>query len=483
MLEQLKGPATVFIGGSWQPGRRGTFDVQDPADKSVVSGVGDAEVAQAIAAVDAADEAGASWRRTSGRGRSEILRLAFEFMMRDLDDLASLISAENGKSTADAKAEVAYAAEFFRWYSEEPVRADGGYGPAPAGGVRTVVTRQPVGVAALVTPWNFPAAMATRKIAPALAAGCTVVLKPAAETPLTALAIARILQSAGVPDGVVNVVPTTEPAEVVGCWLNDARVRKLSFTGSTAVGRSLLRLASERVLNTSMELGGNAPFVVMDDADLAAAVDGAMIAKFRNGGQACTAANRFYVHESVAQPFVAAMSERIGRLKVGRGSDPDTQIGPLISDRAVDGVNRLIEDALDRGAHIAGQAEVADGLSGHFVPATLLVHVDQTARVVQEEIFGPVAPIITYSDDDHLLEMVNQTEMGLAAYAYSRDLRRALQFAERIEAGMVGINRGLVSDASAPFGGVKQSGLGREGARDGLAEYQETQHFSVDWPE
>lgn len=483
ILSKLHPSSSVLIGGEWHAGGRGTFDVQDPADKSVLARVGDADAAQATAAVDAAHSAGEEWRRTSTRRRSEILHQAFEFMLRDTDDLAALITAENGKSAADAQAEVVYAAEFFRWFAEEAVRSGGEYGPAPGGGVRTVVTRQPVGIAALITPWNFPAAMATRKIAPALAAGCTVVLKPAAETPLTALAIGCILQAAGVPDGVVNVVPTTEPSEIVGAWLGDDRVRKLSFTGSTAVGRDLLRQASARVLNTSMELGGNAPFVVLDDADVAAAVHGAMIAKFRGGGQACTAANRFYVHESVASQFVTAVAERVTKLTVGPAGHPGTDIGPLISERAVYDVTRLIDEAVDNGAQIAARAHVPSELTGHFAAPTLLVDVDPAARIVQEEIFGPVAPVVTFRDEDHLLEMVNDTEMGLAAYVFSRDLKRAMQFAEHVEAGMVGINRGLVSDPSAPFGGVKQSGLGREGAREGLAEYQETQYFSVDWAE
>ena len=481
MLSKIPSSSSVLIGGDWHAGGRGTFDVQDPADKSVLARVGDADASQATAAVDAAHTAGEAWRHTSPRRRSEILHQAFEFMLRDADDLAALISAENGKSTADAGAEVVYAAEFFRWFAEEAVRTGGDYGPAPAGGARTVVTRQPVGIAALITPWNFPAAMATRKIAPALAAGCTVVLKPAAETPLTALAIGRILQAAGVPDGVVNVVPTTEPSEIVGAWLADSRVRKLSFTGSTAVGRELLRQASARVLNTSMELGGNAPFVVLDDADIPAAVNGAMIAKFRGGGQACTAANRFYVHVSVAEQFITALTERVTKLAVGPARHAGTDIGPLISERAVYGVTRLIDEALDDGARIAARATVPEAVTGHFVAPTLLVDVDPSARIVQEEIFGPVAPVITYRDEDNLLEMVNATEMGLTAYVFSQDLKRAMQFAERVEAGMVGINRGLVSDPSAPFGGVKQSGLGREGAREGLAAYQETQYFSVDW--
>ncbi|RNM17082.1 NAD-dependent succinate-semialdehyde dehydrogenase [Nocardioides pocheonensis] len=471
----------VLIGGDWRPGELGTFDVDDPADKSVVAAVANAGTGQARAAVDAAEAAARAWAGTPPRARSEILHRAFESMRRDREALARLITAENGKSLRDAEAEVTYAAEFLRWYAEEAVRPDGGYGPAPAGGTRTVVTHRPVGIAALVTPWNFPAAMATRKLGPALAAGCTVVLKPAHETPLTALAIARLIEDAGAPAGVVNVVPTTEPADVVGAWLSDPRVRKLSFTGSTAVGRLLLRQAADRVLNCSMELGGNAPFVVLDDADVPAAVDGAMIAKFRGGGQACTAANRFYVHESVVDDFTAQLALRVERLRVGRGAEPATDIGPLISGQAVAGATGLIDDALQRGARIAAQTSVPSELSGHFMAPTVLADVTPEARVVQEEIFAPVAPVVAWRDQDELLAMVNGTEMGLAAYVYSRDLKRAMVMSEAIEAGMVGINRGLVSDPSAPFGGVKQSGLGREGAREGLAEYQETQYFSVDW--
>lgn len=471
----------VFIGGQWLAGNDGTFDVENPADKSIVGVVANGDVVQATQAVDAAALAAPAWQDVSPRGRSDVLMRAFQLMLDHADELATLISLENGKSDADARAEVTYAAEFFRWYAEEAVRAGGDFGSSPAGGVRTVVTHRPVGVAALVTPWNFPAAMATRKIAPALAAGCTVVVKPARETPFTALAIARLLQQAGLPDGVVNIVPTLSSADVVRTWVEDARVRKLSFTGSTEVGRVLLAQASRRVLNASMELGGNAPFIVTSDADLDAAVDGAMIAKFRGGGQACTAANRFYVHESVAFEFVTRMADRVSRLVVGPASEPATQIGPMISRRAVADTHDLIDDALERGARLAAVAALPSDLSGHYLAPTLLADVPPDARVVQEEIFGPVAPVVTWRTEDELLQMVNGTELGLAAYLYSSDLKWAMQLAERVEAGMVGINRGLVSDPSAPFGGVKQSGLGREGAREGLAEYQETQYFSVDW--
>jgi succinate-semialdehyde dehydrogenase / glutarate-semialdehyde dehydrogenase len=481
VCQQLDESTGVLVGGRWQEGEHGTFTVDDPASGAVLGTVADAGIGQAVLAVDAAEAAAATWETTSPRHRSELLHRVFGAMRDDIDGLARLISAENGKSLDDARAEVAYAAEYFRWYAEEAVRPGGDYGPAPAGGVRTVVTHRPVGIAALVTPWNFPAAMATRKLAPALAAGCTTVLKPAAETPLTALAIARLLSSAGVPDGVVNVLPTTRPGEVVGAWLQDSRVRKLSFTGSTAVGRLLLKQAADRVMNTSMELGGNAPFIVTEDTDLDDAVAGAMVAKFRGGGQACTAANRFYVHDSVHDQFVDRFAERVRRLVVGRGTDPSTEVGPLISRRAVAGTEALVEDALARGARIAARADTAGAPDGHFFAPTLLVDVPDDATCVQQEIFAPLAPVVPWSSDDDLLRMVNGTDMGLAAYIYCRDLKRALQLAERVEAGMVALNRGLLSDPAAPFGGVKQSGLGREGAREGLLDYQETQYFSIDW--
>jgi succinate-semialdehyde dehydrogenase/glutarate-semialdehyde dehydrogenase len=462
------------------PAEARTFAVEDPATLAVLERVHDHDPDDARAAVDAAAATFRSWAATPPRVRSDVLRRAHELMLRDRDDLAALIAAENGKSLVDAAGEVTYAAEFFRWFSEEAVRPGGQYGESPAGGSRTIVRHVPVGVAALVTPWNFPAAMATRKIGPALAAGCTVVLKPAAETPLTALAVARLLTEAGLPDGVVNVVPTTDAAGVVGAWLVDDRVRKVSFTGSTGVGRLLLHQAADRVLNSSMELGGNAPFVVTEDADLGAAVAGAMVAKFRNGGQACTAANRFYVHRDVAFDFTARLVAEVEKLSVGPAAD-GCAIGPLISAAAVERVEAAVAGAVREGARIAGRAELPEA-PGHFVAPTVLADVPADAAILQEEIFGPVLPIVTWTDEDDLVRLVNDTEYGLAAYVYAGELGRALRLAERVEAGMVGVNRGLVSDPSAPFGGVKQSGLGREGAREGLREFQETQYFSVDWP-
>ncbi|GGN93231.1 NAD-dependent succinate-semialdehyde dehydrogenase [Actinoplanes lobatus] len=450
------------------------FPVVDPATLQTITEVPDQGVADARAAVDAASAAFRSWAGTAPRRRSEILYRAFELMLRDRDELAALIRRENGKSLSDAFGEVTYAAEFFRWFAEEAVRPGGDFGESPAGGTRTLVTHRPVGVAALVTPWNFPAAMITRKIGPALAAGCTAVVKPAAETPLTALAIGELLREAGLPDGVVTVVTTTDSSGVVGAWLNDQRVRKISFTGSTAVGRVLLRHAADRVVNSSMELGGNAPFIVADDADLDAAVAGAMIAKFRNGGQACTAANRFYVHAAVAGEFTARFGAAVEKM-------PADAIGPLISAAALRRVTRTVAEAVAAGARISHRAAVPDG-PGWFYPPTVLTGVPADAEILQEEIFGPVAAITTWTGEDELLDLVNDSEYGLAAYVFSGDLARALRLGEAIDAGMVGVNRGLVSDPSAPFGGVKQSGLGREGARDGLREFQETQYLSVDWP-
>ncbi|NUO34124.1 MAG: NAD-dependent succinate-semialdehyde dehydrogenase [Dermatophilaceae bacterium] len=456
-----------------------TFDVLDPATGSVIGTVVDATPVDASRAVDAAAAAFPAWSSLPPRSRAEVLRRCYDLMVRDSERLTALITAENGKSVADARAEVVYAAEFFRWYSEEAVRGEGSYGEAPAGGARTLVTHVPVGVAALVTPWNFPAAMATRKIAPALAAGCTVVLKPATETPLTALAVARILREAGVPDGVVNVVTTTDAAGVAASWIEDQRVRKVSFTGSTAVGRALLRQAADRVLNTSMELGGNAPFVVTADADVEAAVAGAMVAKFRGGGQACTAANRFYVHADVADEFVARLGAAVTALRVGPAVEEHSQVGPVISEKALADITALVESAVADGARIAARASAP--ATGWFYPPTLLVDVPVGAAILSEEIFGPVAPVVTWTDEAAMLASVNDTEFGLAAYVYAGRLQDALRIGDRIEAGMVGVNRGIVSDPAAPFGGVKQSGLGREGAREGLREYQETRYFSIDW--
>lgn len=456
-----------------------SFDVVDPATLVVIDQVDDLGVDDARRAVDRAADSFADWSRTTPRYRSDVLRRAHELMLRDREEIAGLISRENGKSLVDSASEVVYAAEFFRWFSEEAVRPGGEYGEAPGGGARTLVTHRPVGVAALVTPWNFPAAMATRKIAPALAAGCTTVLKPATETPLTALKIGRLLTEAGVPPGVVEIVTTTDAAGVVSAWLDDERVRKISFTGSTKVGRHLLRRAADRVVNASMELGGNAPVIVTQDADLATAVSGTMTAKFRNGGQACTAANRIYVHQDVAFDFVAGLGAEVEKLHVGPAAE-GASIGPLISEAAVHRIRGSVDQAVRAGARISHQASLPDA-PGYFFPPTVLADVAADAVILADEIFGPVAPVVTWTDADELLRQVNSSEYGLAAYVFSRDLERAIRLGERIEAGMVGINRGLVSDPSAPFGGLRQSGLGREGAREGLRAFQETQYLSVAW--
>lgn len=467
------------IGGAARAASGGaTFDVVDPATRQPIASVADGTNDDGIAAVDAAAAAFPDWAATAPRTRAEALRATYDLMMENADRLAAVMCLENGKARVDGKAEVTYAAEFFRWFSEEAVRSEGDYATAPATGAHTIVTHQAVGVAALLTPWNFPAAMATRKIAPALAAGCTIVLKPASETPLTALLVADLLREAGVPDGVVNVVPTTDAAALATTWLEDARVRKVSFTGSTPVGRQLLKQAADRVVNASMELGGNAPFIVTADADLDAAVSGAMIAKFRNGGQACTAANRFYVHADVAEDFVARFGKAVEALAVGPADKTETEIGPMINEKAAVGVREKLDAAVAAGARIAHQASAPE--EGWYVAPTILVDVAPDAEILGEEIFGPVAPVVTWHDEEDMLRQVNDTEYGLASYVYAGRLQDGLRLAERIEAGMVGVNRGLVSDPSAPFGGVKQSGIGREGAREGIREFQETRYFAVD---
>jgi len=469
----------LFIGGKWVPAAS-RFDVLDPATGDVIASVADGSVEDAAAAVDAAAAAGPEWAATAPRQRSEVLRRAFELMTERADDLAKLISLENGKALVDAKGEVSYAAEFFRWYAEEAVRGDGLVTTAPSGANRILVVRQPVGVCVLVTPWNFPAAMATRKIGPAVAAGCTVILKPASDTPLTALAMAAILAEAGVPAGVVNVLPSRSSGRVVNAMLDDPRVRKISFTGSTEVGRVLLAKAAERVVNTSMELGGNAPFVVFADADLDAALAGAMIAKMRNGGEACTAANRFYVQASVADVFAAGLAERMAALRVGPGTDPGTQVGPLVNEDTVAKVDTLVQGAVSAGATAVTGGQRPSG-AGFYYPPTVLSGVAPDAEILRAEIFGPVAPIVTFESEEEAVRLANDTEYGLVAYVYTRDVARGLRVSEAIEAGMVGLNRGLVSDPAAPFGGVKQSGIGREGGHEGLLEYLESKYIAVSW--
>ncbi len=474
-------PLDLCIGGKEVPASDGgRFDVLDPATGDVLTSVANGTVEDAMACVEAADAAAEGWAATPPRERAEILRRAFELMRDRSDELAHLISLENGKALADARGEVAYAAEFFRWYGEEAVRASGSVMTAPSGANRIVVLQQPVGICVLVTPWNFPAAMATRKIGPALAAGCTVVLKPASDTPLTALLMARILADAGVPAGVVNVLPARRSGAVVSAMLHDPRVRKLSFTGSTEVGRVLLREAADQVVNCSMELGGNAPFLVLDDADLAAAVDGAMIAKMRNAGEACTAANRFFVHADVAEEFSRRLAERMAALTVGPGTDDDTEVGPLVNEESAAKVDDLVRGAVSAGARVVIGGTRPDR-EGYYYDPTVLVDVPVDAAILSEEIFGPVAPVVTFTDDADAIRMANDTEYGLVSYVYTSDLARGMRVSERLDSGMVGLNRGLVSDPAAPFGGTKQSGIGREGGHEGMLDYLESKYVAVTW--
>ena len=473
-------PTALMIGGEWTGGRGGTLPVIDPATEDAVAEVASATIEDALDAVTAAHDALPGWAATPPRERGECLRRAWELMIARSDALARLMVLENGKALKDAKAEITYAAEFFRWYAEEAVRNEGMLVTAPSGANRIMVQHQPVGVSVLVTPWNFPAAMATRKIGPALAAGCTVVLKPAKETPLSAFAVAEILREAGVPGGVVNVLTTAKAGPLVSAMLADPRVRKLSFTGSTEVGRSLLATAAQTVTNCSMELGGNAPFLVFEDADLDAALEGAFLAKMRNGGEACTAANRFYVHEAVADEFGRRFAERLAALRVGPGLDDGTELGPLVNEDTRSKVASLVEDATKTGSRVITGGHAPDR-RGYFYQPTVLDGVPADANILSEEIFGPVAPIVRFTDQDEAIALANATEYGLVSYLYTGDLRRALRVAEALDAGMVGINRGVVSDPAAPFGGVKQSGLGREGAHDGLLEFTETKYIAVDW--
>src|ERR1700761_1929284 len=478
-LTGLDVPTGLFIGGEWGKGDA-TFPVLDPATEEPLAEVADGTVSDALDAVSAASAALPGWAATPPRQRAEVLRKAFELMTERAEAFARLMSAENGKSLRDARGEAAYAAEFFRWYAEEAVRIEGTLMRAPSGANRILTLRQPIGVSVLVTPWNFPAAMATRKIGPALAAGCPVVLKPAGETPLTALAIAALLAEAGVPDGVVNVLTSRKSGATVSAMLHDPRVRKLSFTGSTEVGRILLREAADTVISSSMELGGNAPFIIFEDADIDAAVEGAMIAKMRNGGEACTAANRFYVHDAVADKFNAAFAARLGAMKLGPGLDESTDLGPLVNEDTRSKVASLVDGALSDGASALLGARAPER-KGFFYEATLLDGVAPDAAILNSEIFGPVAPVVRFTDEADAIRWANATEFGLAAYVYTRDLRRGLRVSEALESGMIGLNRGLVSDPAAPFGGVKQSGLGREGAHEGLLEYTETKYIATDW--
>ena len=469
------------IGGELRPASDGAvFDVLDPATGGSIASVSSGTAQDAVAAVAAAYDAGPAWAATAPRERGETLRRSFEAMIARRDEIAEVIVLESGKSWNDAIGEVNYAAEFFRWFSEEAVRIDGGLVRAPAGDKHIITMRQPVGVSVLVTPWNFPAAMATRKIGPALAAGCTVVLKPASDTPLTALLVADILAEAGVPGGVVNVLPSRSSGATVGAMLADRRTRKVSFTGSTEVGVKLLEGAAQNVLRASMELGGNAPFLVFADADMEAAVDGAMVAKMRNGGESCIAANRFLVEESVVDAFADALTDRMAALKLGPGLDRSNDVGPVINAAAREEIHDLVRESVAAGARVTtGGAATED--PGFFYLPTVIRDVRPDAKLLQHEIFGPVAPIVPFRGEDQAVAMANDTEFGLASYIYTSDLGRAMRVAERLEAGVVGVNRGFLSDPAAPFGGSKLSGLGREGAHDGLLEFLETKYIAAQW--
>jgi succinate-semialdehyde dehydrogenase / glutarate-semialdehyde dehydrogenase len=467
----------LYIDGQWVDGN-GTLDVIDPSDGSVIAKVATAGDAEIEAALAAADRAAPAWAKTAPRVRGEILRKAFELMTQEADYLAELISKENGKALPDAKGEVAYAAEFFRWFSEEAVRIAGDFRMSPSGDKRILVTHQPVGLSILITPWNFPAGMATRKIGPAIAAGCTMILKPAGETPLTALAIVDILDRAGVPKGVVNLILPTPTGPAIAKMLHDKRVKNLSFTGSTEVGRIILKEAADNVIRCSMELGGNAPFVVMDDANIDEAVKGLMLAKMRNGGAACTAANRIYVQRPVAKEFMEKFAAAMGAFVMGRGRDTGVQLGASVSVKERNKIAELVDNSIKAGAKVLTGGKTPDG-PGAFYPATVL-EVDKQAEILNHEVFGPVAPVVVFDTDAEAIQLANSTDFGLISYVYSENLKRAIQISEAIESGMVAINRGLISDPAAPFGGVKQSGLGREGGFDGIHEFLETKYIGVE---
>ncbi|HST54993.1 MAG TPA: NAD-dependent succinate-semialdehyde dehydrogenase [Solirubrobacteraceae bacterium] len=472
-------PTELYIGGQWRPASGGgTLAVEDPSTGEPLVEVADGQPEDALAALSAAAEQQAEWAASAPRDRGEILRAAYEAIVERTDELALLMTLEMGKAVAESKAEISYAAEFFRWFSEEAVRIHGRYMVNTTGKGRLLTMRQPVGPCVFVTPWNFPMAMGTRKLAPAIAAGCTMVVKPAQQTPLSMLALAKLLEDVGLPGGVLNVITSKRSGDVIAPLLKDPRTRKLSFTGSTEVGRALIEQSAEQILRVSMELGGNAPFLVFDDADLDAAVDGAMIAKLRNVGEACTSANRFHVAEPVADEFARKLTERMSALKVGRGTLPDTDIGPLIDGKQRAKVSELVGDAVERGARVLIGGNQVSG-PGYFYEPTVLHGVPDDARVLAEEIFGPVAPIATFSTEEQALAAANRTEYGLVAYVYTRDLARAFRVAEGIETGMVGLNQGIVSNPAAPFGGVKQSGFGREGGFEGIDEYLETKYVAL----
>jgi succinate-semialdehyde dehydrogenase/glutarate-semialdehyde dehydrogenase len=471
----------LLIDGGWVPSSDGqSIEVLDPATGEPIAGVPSASADDALAAVDAAAHAASSWAGSSPTERSEILRRAFELMTERAESLARLIVFEMGKTYSEAMGEIRYAAEFFRWYSGEAVRNEGIIKTAPGGDKRIVAIHQPVGVSLLITPWNFPAAMATRKIGPAIAAGCTMILKPASDTPLTALAVGALLEEAGLPPGVLNVIPSSRSSQVVPVMLHDDRVRKLSFTGSTEVGRTLLKEAADQIVNCSMELGGNAPFLVFDDADIDAAVEGAMIAKMRNGGQSCIAANRLLVHSAVATEFGETFSRAMGSVRIGPGLDEGIDLGPMINQAAQSDLQKVVESLTGAGARVSVGGGAPDR-PGFFFEPTVVQGVGRDDPTLSVEVFGPVAPIVTFDSDEEAIELANDTIHGLAAYLYTADLSRAMRVSEAIETGMVGVNRGLISDPAAPFGGVKESGIGREGAHEGLEEFLETKYIAVSW--
>jgi succinate-semialdehyde dehydrogenase / glutarate-semialdehyde dehydrogenase len=476
VVEQV--PKQLYIAGEWRDGAKGTLSVEDPSTEAPLCDVADASVDDAKAALDAAVDAGPEFAAMAPRERGEILRRAFETITARKDELALLMTLEMGKTIKESLAEIAYAAEFFRWFSEEAVRIDGRYAMAANGAGRVLTMKQPVGPCLMITPWNFPLAMGTRKVGPAIAAGCTMVVKPAQQTPLSMLMLAKILEEAGLPGGVLNLFTASSSSETTGPLIADQRLRKMSFTGSTEVGRKLMAQASDTLLRLSMELGGNAPFIVFEDADIDAAVAGAMIAKMRNMGEACTSANRFHVAGAVADQFASKLAEKMGALTLGRGVEESTDVGPLIDDTQRGKVSELVQDAIGRGATAVVGGQKRDG-AGYFYEPTVLTGIPDDAELLQEEIFGPVAPVKGFTDEDEAIAAANNTEYGLVAYVYTNDLKRALRVCERLETGMIGLNQGMVSNAQAPFGGVKQSGFGREGGYEGIEEYLETKYVAV----
>ncbi|MGH2869914.1 MAG: NAD-dependent succinate-semialdehyde dehydrogenase [Solirubrobacteraceae bacterium] len=475
-VEQV--PKQLYIAGEWRDGAKGTLTVEDPSTAEPLCDVADASVDDAKAALDAAVEAGPEFAALAPRDRGEILRRAFEMIVERTDELALIMTLEMGKTLVESKAEITYAAEFFRWYSEEAVRIEGRYATAANGQGRVLTMQQPVGPCLMITPWNFPLAMGTRKVGPAIAAGCTMVVKPAQQTPLSMLMLAKILEEAGLPGGVLNLFTASSSSETTGPLISDQRLRKMSFTGSTEVGRKLMSQASDTLLRLSMELGGNAPFIVFEDADIDAAVQGAMLAKMRNIGEACTSANRFHVADAVAEQFAEKLAAKMGAMKIGRGVDHGVEVGPLIDDAQRTKVSDLVQDAIGRGATAVVGGSAVDG-AGYFYNPTVLTDVPEGAKLLQEEIFGPVAPVKGFLDEDEAVAAANDTEYGLVAYLFTSDLKRALRVCERLETGMIGLNQGIVSNASAPFGGIKQSGFGREGGPEGIQEYLETKYVAI----